>query len=193
MNSQASPGKVWPRLRGPRKKWVRVEWQREVGVGEWEWRCIPNEQLTPWTIQNKLCHHKIIYLYLESDVFSFEDRFCHIHQIQLVVYYILRGDFRVRVFEYFGNHLQLIYNYINLLFKYSVHNFIIIYALRKRFSCSLSFILRSIQTSPGGKHLLQMDTQSKSHPHTYSGHTHSYSRQLNLWYRTSTHWWTTPI
>lgn len=37
---------------------------------------------------------KIMYLYLESDVFSFEDRFCHIHQIKLVVHYILIGDFR---------------------------------------------------------------------------------------------------
>ena len=63
-----------------------------------------------------------MYLYLESDVFSFEDRFRHIHQIKFVVYYILREDFT----EYFMSILETscsIFVTTNtiLLFKSSFH------------------------------------------------------------------------
>ena len=63
-----------------------------------------------------------MYLYLESDVFSFEDWFCHIHQIQFVVYYILREDFT----EYFMRILETtcsicITTNTILLFKSSFH------------------------------------------------------------------------
>lgn len=112
-SSQAPPGKVWQQLEGLRRNWVRVKSGRG-GLGqrrgyEWDWRCIsqttPSEQLAPWTNQNKLYHCEIMYLYLESDVFPFKDRFRHIHQIQFVVYYILTEDFREYLISILGDHL----------------------------------------------------------------------------------------